>query len=98
MDFDHTILDVNSDVEILDLLDGDPIPDRIQAINSSSGWTAYMGALFELLFSKVYTYYYSIFNRERFLITRVDYCCILLFTKGSLRLFRVRQKPITRGA
>lgn len=48
-DFDHTIIDGNSDVEITKLLKQKPIPKEIKELHKSDGWTAFMQAIFELL-------------------------------------------------
>lgn len=48
-DFDHTIIDGNSDVEITKLLNKKHIPKEIKELHKSDGWTAFMQAIFELL-------------------------------------------------
>lgn len=48
-DFDHTIIEGNSDVEITRLLNKRYIPKEIKDLHKSDGWTAFMQAIFELL-------------------------------------------------
>lgn len=48
-DFDHTIIDGNSDVEITKLLNKKPIPKEVKELHKSDGWTVFMQAIFELL-------------------------------------------------
>ena len=50
-DFDHTITDLNTDVEVQKLAPGGNIPQssELRGLYSSQGWTQFMGAVFELL-------------------------------------------------
>ncbi|XP_044268230.1 pyridoxal phosphate phosphatase PHOSPHO2-like [Tribolium madens] len=48
-DFDHTILDDNSDTAVIALTDKDNIPVEIRSLHSTEGWTAFMQAIFKLL-------------------------------------------------
>jgi len=50
-DFDHTITDKNTDVEVQKLAPGGNIPQssELRGLYSSQGWTQFMGAVFELL-------------------------------------------------
>lgn len=48
-DFDHTIIESNSDVEITKLLIKKIIPKEVRELHKSDGWTAFMQAIFELL-------------------------------------------------
>lgn len=48
-DFDHTIIEGNSDVEITKLLKKGPIPKEIRELHKTDGWTAFMQAIFDLL-------------------------------------------------
>jgi len=50
-DFDHTITDLNTDVEVQKLAPGGEIPknSEIRAMYSEKGWTEFMGAVFKLL-------------------------------------------------
>ncbi|GFW90516.1 hypothetical protein TNCV_2839631 [Trichonephila clavipes] len=47
IDFDKTLIDCNTDVEIKSLLDGKEVPEEIESLAIvSKGWTAYMKELF----------------------------------------------------
>ena len=48
-DFDHTIVEENTDVFIRRLLGPDGLPQDIQAQQKSLGWTKFMGAIFQHL-------------------------------------------------
>ncbi|PSN41934.1 putative phosphatase phospho1 [Blattella germanica] len=48
-DFDHTIVDDNSDIVVRKLIPKDRISDEIKKLYSSDGWTAYMQQIFHLL-------------------------------------------------
>ncbi|KAK2585635.1 hypothetical protein KPH14_010259 [Odynerus spinipes] len=48
-DFDHTIVDNNTDVVIRKLLPVDQLTEDVQDLYLTSGWTMYMGKIFELL-------------------------------------------------
>lgn len=48
-DFDHTIINGNSDLEIMRLLEQKNIPQRVKELHKSDGWTVFMQAIFELL-------------------------------------------------
>jgi len=50
-DFDHTITDKNTDVEVQKLAPGGNIPQssELRGLCSSQGWTQFMGAVFDLL-------------------------------------------------
>lgn len=50
-DFDHTITDKNTDVEVQKLAPGGNIPQssELRGLYSSQGWTQFMGAVFHLL-------------------------------------------------
>ncbi|XP_015919664.1 pyridoxal phosphate phosphatase PHOSPHO2 [Parasteatoda tepidariorum] len=51
VDFDHTLVDANTDVEIKSLANGITIPEEIEAMSKvSNGWTAYMREMFKFLF------------------------------------------------
>ncbi|CAH1789510.1 unnamed protein product [Owenia fusiformis] len=49
-DFDHTIIDENSDLYVRKLLPGGKVPEEIKSIYSDRGWTKYMGAIFRKLY------------------------------------------------
>ncbi|EFA04476.1 Pyridoxal phosphate phosphatase PHOSPHO2-like Protein [Tribolium castaneum] len=49
-DFDHTILDDNSDTAVIALTDKDNLPVEIRSLHSTEGWTAFMQAIFKLLY------------------------------------------------
>lgn len=50
-DFDHTITDKNTDVEVQKLAPGGNIPksSELRGLTASQGWTQFMGAVFNLL-------------------------------------------------
>ena len=50
-DFDHTITDLNTDVEVQKLAPGGGIPSssEMRGLYSDKGWTEFMGAVFSLL-------------------------------------------------
>ncbi|XP_022919252.1 probable phosphatase phospho2 isoform X2 [Onthophagus taurus] len=51
-DFDHTIIDLNSDIVIRDLIPTDDIPNNVKEQYKSDGWTAYMQGIFKLLHAR----------------------------------------------
>lgn len=51
-DFDHTVIDDNSDIYVSNLCPNGTIPQDIKDKYSDRGWTDYMGAIFEYLHSK----------------------------------------------
>lgn len=48
-DFDHTIVDDNTDTVTISLIDKSMIPDSVRELYRSDGWTSYMQAIFDLL-------------------------------------------------
>lgn len=48
-DFDHTIIDDNSDLVVRNMLGQTPIPDNIKKMYRTDGWTAYMQNIFNLI-------------------------------------------------
>lgn len=48
-DFDHTVVDDNTDTVVRDLIGKDEIPDEVKFLYTSSGWIPYMHAIFKLL-------------------------------------------------
>lgn len=48
-DFDHTIVDDNSDIVVRKLLRNDQIPEKVRTMYRRNGWTAYMQEIFHLL-------------------------------------------------
>lgn len=48
-DFDHTIVDSNSDIVAKDLLPKHALTDRLEAMRTVNGWTDYMQQVFHLL-------------------------------------------------
>lgn len=48
-DFDHTIVDDNTDFVVRDLLPKDQLTDEVQNLYRTNGWTLYMSKIFELL-------------------------------------------------
>ncbi|XP_015592304.1 pyridoxal phosphate phosphatase PHOSPHO2 [Cephus cinctus] len=48
-DFDHTIVDDNTDIVVRKLLPEEKLPDSVRGLYRSDGWTAYMRKIFELL-------------------------------------------------
>ncbi|KRT78294.1 hypothetical protein AMK59_7112, partial [Oryctes borbonicus] len=49
-DFDHTIIDNNSDTIVRDLIPPEKIPSSLKLLYRKDGWTSYMQGVFELLF------------------------------------------------
>ncbi len=49
MDFDHTVVDGNTDVDVQGMTTDGKIPDEIRALYSKKCWTDYMQKIFELL-------------------------------------------------
>lgn len=49
LDFDHTIINANSDTEVYKLAPGGVIPEELKKLYKTSGWTHYMGEVFKLL-------------------------------------------------
>ena len=45
-DFDFTIIDANSDVEIQRVHKSGPIPERLKVVAKEQGWTMYMQEVF----------------------------------------------------
>lgn len=48
-DFDHTVVDGNTDIVVRDLIAKDKIPEEVKFLYTSSGWIPYMHAIFRLL-------------------------------------------------
>lgn len=48
-DFDHTLVDDNSDLYVRKLAPNGKLPSEIKALYTDRGWTEYMGAIFEYL-------------------------------------------------
>ncbi|XP_046397208.1 pyridoxal phosphate phosphatase PHOSPHO2-like [Ischnura elegans] len=48
-DFDHTIIEGNSDVVVKDLLPKEKLTEDVRKLYKSDGWTAYMRRIFQLL-------------------------------------------------
>lgn len=48
-DYDHTIVDKNTDLVARDLIDASLIPDSVKNLYKSSGWIPYMQEIFNLL-------------------------------------------------
>ncbi|KAK3865294.1 hypothetical protein Pcinc_029086 [Petrolisthes cinctipes] len=55
LDFDHTVIDNNSDTYVCKLAPGGCIPDHLKALYRKDGWTQYMGEIFKLLHSNQVT-------------------------------------------
>lgn len=51
LDFDHTVINGNSDTYIYKLAPGGCIPDHLKSLYRKDGWTHYMGEVFKLLHS-----------------------------------------------
>lgn len=49
-DYDHTIVDKNTDLVARDLIDSTLIPDSVKNLYKSSGWIDYMQEIFNLLY------------------------------------------------
>ena len=50
-DFDHTVVDDNTDIVVRDLVTKDKISSEVSLLYKKSGWTDYMQAIFEILHS-----------------------------------------------
>lgn len=48
-DYDHTIVQENTDIVVRDLIDSSVIPNEVKQLYRSSGWINYMQAIFDLL-------------------------------------------------
>lgn len=48
-DFDHTIVDANSDTAVMELVDKNKFPPDLRKMHKSAGWTAFMQAVFNVL-------------------------------------------------
>jgi len=48
-DFDHTIVEENSDIVARKLIHVDLIPEQVRRLYQTKGWTEYMGQIFKLL-------------------------------------------------
>ncbi|XP_052763731.1 pyridoxal phosphate phosphatase PHOSPHO2-like [Mya arenaria] len=48
-DFDHTVVDGNTDIEITKLCPEGKVPAEIKKKHKKTGWTPYMGAIFKFL-------------------------------------------------
>lgn len=48
-DFDHTVVDDNTDIVVRDLVDKTKISDDVKKLYKHSGWTAYMQEIFHIL-------------------------------------------------
>jgi len=49
-DFDHTVVDGNTDIKITELCPGGKVPKELKKNYKSTGWTPYMGAIFKFLY------------------------------------------------
>jgi pyridoxal phosphate phosphatase PHOSPHO2 len=54
-DFDHTVLDNNSDIVIRDLLDKSLIPLKVKQLFTTTGWVEYMQEIFKLVHQNGYS-------------------------------------------
>nr|XP_018902478.1 PREDICTED: pyridoxal phosphate phosphatase PHOSPHO2-like [Bemisia tabaci] len=48
-DFDHTVVDANTDIVVRKLVHDSKIPDSTREISKKHGWTAYMREIFKIL-------------------------------------------------
>lgn len=48
-DFDHTIVDGNTDIVARKLLKNDQVPESVRVLHQTHGWTLYMQEIFKLL-------------------------------------------------
>jgi pyridoxal phosphate phosphatase PHOSPHO2 len=46
-DFDHTLIDENSDLSVKKLAPNGQLPESIETQYSATGWTEYMAAIFK---------------------------------------------------
>lgn len=50
-DFDHTVVDQNTDIVVRDLVSADKIPSTVTSLYKRSGWISYMQEIFHILHS-----------------------------------------------
>jgi len=81
LDFDHTIIDDNSDTHIATLCPEGDVPKDIQDMFRVKGWTPYMGAIFEHLHK-------SGVNE----VQMKESLCALPFTEGMMELLTYLDK------
>lgn len=55
LDFDHTVVDDNTDIVVRDLLKPEQIPESVRSLYNSSDWIAYMQEIFNLLHANGFT-------------------------------------------
>lgn len=53
-DFDHTVVDDNTDIVVRDLVGRDKIPSHVTALYKNSGWIPYMQEIFNILYENGY--------------------------------------------
>lgn len=51
-DFDHTVVDDNTDTAVIGLLDKSSIPESVRQLYKTDGWTSYMQSIFDILHKK----------------------------------------------
>nr|CAI5860126.1 unnamed protein product [Callosobruchus analis] len=49
-DFDHTIINDNSDIMVMNMVDKKYIPKEVKDLYKSNGWTVFMQRVFEILY------------------------------------------------
>lgn len=54
-DFDHTIVDDNTDIVVRDMLDKEKISDDVKKLYKNSGWIPYMQEIFHILHENNFT-------------------------------------------
>lgn len=55
LDFDHTVVDDNTDIVVRNLLKTEQIPERVRALYKSGDWIGYMQEIFNLLHEHGFT-------------------------------------------
>ena len=58
-DFDHTLIDLNTDVEVQKLSPGGKLPPEVKELRDKMGWTEFMQQVFIHLDKSKVTYYYD---------------------------------------
>jgi pyridoxal phosphate phosphatase PHOSPHO2 len=51
-DFDHTIINDNSDIVVRNMLGQTPVPENVKQLHRTDGWTTYMQQIFRLVQGK----------------------------------------------
>jgi pyridoxal phosphate phosphatase PHOSPHO2 len=81
MDFDHTVVDKNTDLHVVDLAPKGKIPPEVKALYTKNNWTVYMGEIFKYLHKCCIT-------KEKLL----QYVSKMEFAPGMIELLRFIEK------